>query len=141
MTLTPNEEPTNYSVRVNGQQVMTPVKLEHGDRILVGTHFFYLFVDPKISSDIDFEWEEANREANKEQMEKAAAAEREEAERKEKEIQDKSDAKRAEQEIKLKEREAELKAKEDEERARLEKLAEEMKQSDLKEEEIKAKMA
>ena len=34
-----------------------------------------------------------------------------------------------------------LKAKEDEERARLEKLAEEMKQSDLKEEEIKAKMA
>ena len=61
----------------------------------MGINFFYLFVDPKISSDIDFEWEEANREANKEQMEKAAAAEREEAERKQKEIQEKIDAERA----------------------------------------------
>ena len=142
VTLTPNEEdPLNYSVKVNGKQVTEPVKLEHGDRILVGINFFYLFVDPKINNDADYEWEDANREANKEQMEKAAAAEREEAERKQKELQDKIDAERAAREKEIQEKESVLKAQEEAERARLAEMAEAMKQADMKEEEIKQRMA
>ena len=77
--LHPNEEdPNNYKVKVNGELVEEPKKLEHGDRILVGGHHYYLFVDPQINNDEQVEWEEAMKEANKKELELAAAADQEE---------------------------------------------------------------
>ena len=50
--LIPNEDdPANFSVKVNGARVEEPVKLEHGDRILIGSHHYYLFVDPQVNND------------------------------------------------------------------------------------------
>ena len=52
-TLEPNEEDPNiFKVKVNGELVEEPVKLEHGDRILIGSHYFYLYVDPKIDINV-----------------------------------------------------------------------------------------
>lgn len=42
--------------------------LKHGDRILVGTHHYYLFVDPEINAEETYDWEIAMKEANKDQM-------------------------------------------------------------------------
>ena len=85
--LHPNEEdPTNFKVKVNGELVEEPVKLEHGDRILVGGHHYYLFVDPTINNDEQVEWEDAMKEANKKELELAAAADQAEEERKLKEM-------------------------------------------------------
>ena len=49
--LLPNEDPVKYSVKVNGERVEEPHRLHHGDRILVGSHHYYVYVDPKIDND------------------------------------------------------------------------------------------
>ena len=102
--LIPNEDdPTNFSVKVNGERVEEPVKLEHGDRILVGSHHYYLFVDPQVNNEEQVEWEEAMKEANKEQLAMAAAADQEEEERKLREIEEKVRADKEEKERLIKE--------------------------------------
>ena len=45
-----------------------PVALNHGDRLLVGTHHYYLYVDPEINPDEVYDWGEAMKEANADQM-------------------------------------------------------------------------
>jgi len=79
------------------------VKLEHGDRILVGSHHYYLFVDPQVNNEEQVEWEEAMKEANKEQLAMAAAADQEEEERKLKEMEEKVRAEKEEKERLIKE--------------------------------------
>lgn len=67
--MTPNQEDNKkYKVMVNGELVEEPVMLQHGDRILVGSHHYYLYVDPLVNYDESYDWEEAMKEANKDQM-------------------------------------------------------------------------
>jgi hypothetical protein len=42
--------------------------IQHGDRILIGSHHYFLYVDPQINTDEECEWEIAMKEANKDQM-------------------------------------------------------------------------
>lgn len=65
--IVPNaEDTTKYRVMVNGEVVEKPQELKHGDRVLVGLHHYFLFVDPQINYDEEFEYEIAMKEANKE---------------------------------------------------------------------------
>lgn len=53
-----------FKMRVNGKIVEDPTTLNHGDRVLVGNHHYFLFVDPLVNFDEEFEWEDAMKEAN-----------------------------------------------------------------------------
>lgn len=65
----PNQEDNKkYKVLVNGDLVEEPLLLQHGDRILVGSHHYYLYVDPLVNFEEDYDWETAMKEANKDQM-------------------------------------------------------------------------
>jgi len=45
--LHPNHEDLEkYTVKVNGDLVDKDTEVKHGDRILVGNHHYFLFVDP-----------------------------------------------------------------------------------------------
>jgi len=48
----PNEEDTKkYRVMVNGELIIEPTVIQHGDRILIGSHHYFLFVDPLVDYD------------------------------------------------------------------------------------------
>lgn len=92
-----------------------PKALQHGDRLLVGTHHYYLYVDPNIDPDITHSWDDAMKEANAdamnmldqdngelEKIKQQAEAMRKEQEEKEKEMQEKM---REFEEMKLKQQE------------------------------------
>jgi len=67
--LVPNQEDfKKYKVMVNGELVEEAIPLKHRDRILIGSHHYFLFVDPMINFEENYEWEDAMKEANKEQM-------------------------------------------------------------------------
>ena len=67
--LIPNsEDSTKYRVLVNGELVEAPIQLIHGDRVLVGLHHYFLFVDPRLNAEETFEFEDALKEANKDAM-------------------------------------------------------------------------
>ena len=67
--LYPNQESEKHSVKVNGALVESDkVFLQHGDRILIGTHHYYLYTDPAINPDLTYDWEAAMKEANADQM-------------------------------------------------------------------------
>lgn len=67
--LVPNEDnPVKFSVKVNGERVEEPVTLHHGDRILIGDYQYYLYVDPLVDFEANFDWNAAMKEANKEQL-------------------------------------------------------------------------
>ena len=70
VTIYPNQEdPEKYSIKVNGVQLAAePIVLNHGDRILVGTHHYWLFTDPAVDADAAFDWEVAMKEANADSM-------------------------------------------------------------------------
>ena len=40
----------------------------HADRLLLGTHHYYLYIDPAINPDETYEWEAAMKEANADQL-------------------------------------------------------------------------
>ena len=42
--------------------------LNPGDRILFGSHIYYIYIHPKVNRDATFEYEDAVKEANKDQM-------------------------------------------------------------------------
>ena len=42
--------------------------LNHGDRILVGTHHYWLFTDPAVDAEHMVDWETAMKEANADSM-------------------------------------------------------------------------
>lgn len=65
----PNTEDTKkYKVMVNGELIVEPTDIQHGDRILIGSHHYFLFVDPLVDADEQVDYEAAMKEANKEQM-------------------------------------------------------------------------
>lgn len=98
----PNEEdPHKYKMMVNGELVEKPRKLEHGDRVLCGLHHYFLYVDPQINFDEEFEYEIAMKEANKEQMSIAMADK--DFEKKMKEMEEKIQREQEEKERQMKE--------------------------------------
>jgi len=68
-TIFPNEEdPKKYRVMVNGEVVDSSLQLEHGDRVLIGLHHYYLYVDPHVDPHTTCEYEVAMKEANRDAM-------------------------------------------------------------------------
>ena len=68
-TLVPNgENPTKYSVKINGDRATENQQLQHGDRILIGDYQYYIYVDPLVDSEATYDWNEAMKEANREQL-------------------------------------------------------------------------
>jgi len=45
-----------------------PVVLQHGDRIVIGTHHYYLYTDPNIDAELTYDWDQAMKEANADSM-------------------------------------------------------------------------
>lgn len=101
VTVFPNEDFKNHLTKINGEIVQAPTVLNPGDRILFGSHIYYIYIHPKVNRDATFEYEDAVKEANKDQMsirleDNNAAKEleemkqklKEEADRKQKEIED-----------------------------------------------------
>lgn len=75
-TIIPNaEDVKKFRVMVNGELIEAPRLLQHGDRVLIGLHHYFLFVDPHINFDEECDYEFALKEANKEQMSIAMADE------------------------------------------------------------------
>ena len=67
--ISPNSEDLKkYKVMVNGELLIDPIRLTHRDRILIGSHFYYQFVDPMINADETFEYDDAVKEANKDSI-------------------------------------------------------------------------
>jgi kinesin family protein 14 len=43
----PNEEDNGkYKTTVNGEHLVEPRQLQHGDRILIGSHHYFIYTDP-----------------------------------------------------------------------------------------------
>lgn len=75
-TILPNaDDSKKYRVMVNGEPIEGPKLLMHGDRVLVGLHHYFLFVDPTVNFNEECDYETAMKEANKEQMSIALADE------------------------------------------------------------------
>jgi hypothetical protein len=65
-TLFPNsEDKEKFVVKVNGELITDPVLLVHGDRLLFGSHHYFLYMDPLVNPDEMYDWELAMKEANK----------------------------------------------------------------------------
>ncbi|CDW74930.1 chromosome-associated kinesin klp1 [Stylonychia lemnae] len=65
----PNEEdPQKNKTCVNGELLLEQVQLQHGDRVLIGSHHYFIYCDPDINPEEMIEWEDAMKEANKEQL-------------------------------------------------------------------------
>lgn len=63
--LSPNKDDfKKFKVMLNGQLLEEPTTLNHADRILIGTHFYYQYVDPMVNYDEGFDYDEAVKEAN-----------------------------------------------------------------------------
>ena len=62
-----SEDPEKYHIKVNGQPVVSEnVNIKHGDRILIGTNHYWLYVDPKKNKDEMIDYETAMKQANAE---------------------------------------------------------------------------
>ena len=72
----PNDDPNNAKVYVNGELVKDVVTLSHNDRILFGSHNFFLYKEASKPEDPSINWEFANNEAVKDQV-KAMTSEQE----------------------------------------------------------------
>jgi hypothetical protein len=64
----PHADFKSYTVKINGELVTEPVELHPGDRLLFGSHIYYIYIHPNVNKDATFDYEEAVKEANKEQM-------------------------------------------------------------------------
>jgi hypothetical protein len=53
---------------VNGELLTETRPLRHGDRVLFGSHHYFIYCDPTVNPEEMVDWEEAMKEANKEQM-------------------------------------------------------------------------
>lgn len=53
---------------VNGEVVDSSLQLEHGDRVLIGLHHYYLYVDPHVDYNSVCDYEVAMKEANRDAM-------------------------------------------------------------------------
>jgi len=78
--LGPNEEdPERYPTRVNGDLLKESVELKHGDRILIGSHAYYIYIDPDVNPTETYEYELAVKEANKDSIQLVSKEDEEKA--------------------------------------------------------------
>ena len=63
-----SDDPEKFKMRVNGKLVTDPVVLNHGDRVVVGNHHYFMFIDPKLYNNEEYDWEDAMKEANADQL-------------------------------------------------------------------------
>lgn len=68
VTVFPNTDFKNFATKINGEIVTGPTFLNPGDRILFGSHIYYIFIHPNVNPEASFEYEDAVKEANKDQM-------------------------------------------------------------------------
>ena len=81
-------------MKVNGELVTEPIDLQPGDRILFGSHIYYIYIHPNVNKDATFEYEDAVKEANKEQMQFSVEDDKAAKELEEMKIKLKEDAER-----------------------------------------------
>jgi pSer/pThr/pTyr-binding forkhead associated (FHA) protein len=64
--LYPNaDDATKFKTFVNGQLITEPTMIKHGDRVLFGNHNYFIFCDPKINAEENYDWETAMKEVYK----------------------------------------------------------------------------
>jgi hypothetical protein len=62
-----SEDPLKNIIKINGDLLINnPVRLNHGDRLLIGNYHYYIYIDPLINPALIIDWEYAMKEANKE---------------------------------------------------------------------------
>lgn len=102
VTLSPNPDPNAAKVFVNGKLVAEPVTLAHNDRVLFGSHNYFVFNDPSMPENSTIDWDYANKEVIQDQL-KAITSDQDEVLRaKLKEMEEKYESERrnAEEEAK-----------------------------------------
>ena len=88
-------------VLVNGNLIKSPVDLKHEDRIRIGNHLFFLYIDPSLPRNPEITWELASREANEQEIQSLLGAKEEELRRKMQEEMEKAQRELAEERKKL----------------------------------------
>jgi kinesin family protein 13 len=57
-TVFPNhEDAQKFKTYVNGELIEQPTEIKHGDRVLFGNHNYFIFCDPKINPEENYDWE------------------------------------------------------------------------------------
>lgn len=108
----PNEEDNGkYKTTVNGEHLVEPRQLVHGDRVLVGSHHYFIYTDPLVNPEEMIDWEDAMKEANKEQLAllSAGAADQHNNEEVQKQLKEMQERLQLEKEAKDKEIEEQMK--------------------------------
>ena len=129
-------------VLVNGKLTKGPVELKHEDRIRIGNHLFFLYVDPAMSRNPEVNWEFASREANELEVQGLLGAKEEELRRKMQEENEKAQKELDEERRKLEKLHADtqhqdeltrkqMEEKEREMRARNQEMIEEFKRKEM----------
>ena len=72
---------------VNGELLTETLPLKHGDRVLFGSHHYFIYCDPTVNPEEMVDWEEAMKEANKEQMAMGGEGNNEEVQKQLKEME------------------------------------------------------
>lgn len=88
-TVLPNDSPEQYKIKVNGDLLLEPRELVHKDRILIGTHHYYVYVDPKEDCNDLMDYDTAVAEAHAQELALEHKAQQEEADAKAKEMEEK----------------------------------------------------
>ena len=71
----------------NGELFNETRPLKHGDRVLFGSHHYFIYCDPTVNPEEMVDWEEAMKEANKEQMAMGGEGNNEEVQKQLKEME------------------------------------------------------
>jgi pSer/pThr/pTyr-binding forkhead associated (FHA) protein len=85
----PNADPSAAKVLVNGKLVTQETELAHNDRILFGSHNYFVVNDPAQPEDPNTTWDMANKEAIQDQLKAVTATQDTLMQQKLKELEDK----------------------------------------------------
>ena len=103
LKLTPNADTNSAKVHVNGKLVTEPIELNHSDRILFGTHNYFVVNDPS-KPEATIDWDFASKEVIQDQLKAMTSDQEEILQKKLKEMEEKyeGERKKAEEEGKKK---------------------------------------
>jgi len=107
LQLIPNADVNAAKVYVNGKLVTEPTALQHSDRILFGTHNYFVVNDPSQPENNAIDWDYANKEVIQDQLKAMTADQEAKLQQKLKEMEEKysqieADRLKAEEEAKKK---------------------------------------
>jgi len=94
VVLVPNPDPNVAKVFVNGKLITEPTKLKHSDRILFGSHNYFLLNDPSNQENSSIDWDYANKEVIQDQLNAITSNQDELLQAKLKEMEEKYEAER-----------------------------------------------